>query len=134
MGSRSGAIIKMDSKSWNFYYLEELFEIKFSYAISFMRNSFKHIAAIAGATLLFLTFTMLHEYDWLIPPSPVNTVASATTVPLPDVIEEHGSEDEIEHDEFLGEIIPLQKKSHPFSMVYRDSYIPNIATPPPDKV
>jgi hypothetical protein len=99
-----------------------------------MKLSAKHIIPVLGATLLFLAFTLLHEYDWLLPPSPVSTVASTTTVPLPDVIEEHGSEDEIEHDDFSGEIIPLQKKSHPFSMVYRDLYIPNVAPPPPDMI
>lgn len=87
-----------------------------------------------SATLLFGVFTLLHEYDWLLPPSPVETVASTTQVPLPDVIEEHGSEDEIEHDEFIEIFISPDQNKIGSYMIYEEKYVPHVSTPPPDRV
>ncbi|MDZ7807594.1 MAG: hypothetical protein U5K71_10810 [Gracilimonas sp.] len=93
-----------------------------------------HTVFVLGATLLFGVFTLLHEYDWLLPPSPVETVASTSQVPLPDVIEEHGSEDEIEHDDSDPIFIaPIQKDNGSY-MIYEDLFVPHVSTPPPDRV
>lgn len=89
---------------------------------------------VLSATLLFGSFTLLHEYDWLLPPSPVETVASTTQVPLPDVIEEHGSEDEIEHDEYKEIFVTPDQNNKGSYMVYEDRFIPHVATPPPDMI
>ena len=97
-----------------------------------MKASQIHIAFVLGATLLFGVFTLLHEYDWLLPPSPVETVASTSKVPLPDVIEEHGSEDEIEHcDSDPIFISPILNTTGSY-MISEGLFIPSVSTPPPD--
>lgn len=48
---------------------------------------------------LFFTFSMMHEFDWLIPVSPVVVMAGMSSVPATDIAEESSSEDEIEHEE-----------------------------------
>lgn len=99
-----------------------------------MRFRKLNITLVLSATLLFGVFTLMHEYGWLIPPSPVATVASTSQVPLPDVVEEHGSEDAIEHHEsnpiFISPILSI-KGSY---MIYEELFIPHVATPPPDMV
>lgn len=77
---------------------------------------------------------MLHEFGWLIPPSPVQTVADISPVPLPDVFEEHGNEDEIEHDDAEPILFPIPKKIYKNYMISGDLFIPSIATPPPDVI
>ncbi|HBQ60010.1 MAG TPA: hypothetical protein DD671_10400 [Balneolaceae bacterium] len=99
-----------------------------------MKNSRKNIAGVVGAILLFFSFTIMHEFGWLIPPSPVQTVADTSPVPLPDVIEEHGSEDEIEHEDADPVFISPLKKARNTYMVFRNLYVPSVATPPPDMI
>lgn len=76
----------------------------------------------------------MHEYDWLLPPSPVETVASTSQVPLPDVIEEHGSEDEIEHFDFNVIYLSADQTNIGSYMIYEDRFVPHVATPPPDMI
>lgn len=99
-----------------------------------MRSIKPHIIGIIGATVLFVSFSILHEFDWLIPPSPVATVASTSSVPLPDVIEEHSSEDEIEHENVEPILIPILKKTYKGYIISGGFYAPSVATPPPDIV
>ncbi|MFP8490191.1 hypothetical protein ACKGJO_13985 [Gracilimonas sp. Q87] len=97
-----------------------------------MKVKKQHTVFVLGATLLFGVLTLLHEYDWLLPQSPVDTVVSTSQVPLPDVIEEHGSEDEIEHEDsepFYVSSIQSVKGSY---MIYEDLFVPHVSTPPPD--
>ncbi len=93
-----------------------------------------HTAFVIGATLLFGVFTLLHEYDWLLPPSPVQTVASTSQVPLPDVIAEHGSEDEIEHSDFNVFYLSGDQNNIGSYMIDEDRFVPHVATPPPDMI
>ena len=82
-----------------------------------MKNSRKNIAGVVGAILLFFSFTIMHEFGWLIPPSP-----------------EHGSEDEIEHEDADPVFISPLKKARNTYMVFRNLYVPSVATPPPDMI
>lgn len=93
-----------------------------------------NITGILAAIVLFLSFSMLHEFDWLIPPSPAATVATTSPVPLPDVIEEHISEDEIDHEDVEPILLPILKKAYKGYMISGDFYVPSVATPPPDMV
>lgn len=99
-----------------------------------MKAKYLHTLFVISATILFGTFTLLHEYDWLLPPSPVETVASTTQVPLPDVIEEHGNEDEIEHDDFKEFLVSPDHNKQGSYMIDEDRFVPHVATPPPDMV
>lgn len=99
-----------------------------------MKKTPKNIATVSGAILLFLAFSVMHEFDWLIPPSPVQTVASNTSVPVPDAIEEHGSEDEIEHDDSEPVFLPPTMNVKNSCMISRNLYVPSVATPPPDMI
>jgi hypothetical protein len=92
-----------------------------------------NIFSVLAAMAIFLSFSMLHEFDWLIPPSPVTTVATTSAMPLPDIIEEYGSEDEIEHEDSVPLLLPNLIKSFKDYMVSGDLFSPSITTPPPDK-
>lgn len=102
--------------------------------LQIMKNNYRNIANIFGAVVLFATFSIAHEYGWLIPPSPAPAPVANAQVPMPDVIEEHGSEDEIEHDD--SEILFLDIKSQikKSYMIFGDLFIPNVDVPPPDLI
>ncbi len=99
-----------------------------------MKSKNPYTLFVLSATILFGVFTLLHEYDWLLPPSPVETAASTTQVPLPDVIEEHGSEDEIEHEDFKEILVTPDQNKQGSYMIDEDRFVPHVATPPPDMV
>ena len=82
--------------------------------------------------MLFFTFSMVHEFDWLFPPSPV-AASTMTSVPGTDVAEEVGCEDEIEHDSSYV-IIPQLDNNLQRSLFTVTSLIGTaVLTPPPDK-
>lgn len=49
--------------------------------------------------MLFFAFSMMHEFDWLIPSNPTAVSTTASAIPMPDVVEESGAEDVIEHED-----------------------------------
>lgn len=92
------------------------------------------IIRILGAIGVFLSFAIMHEYDWLVPPSPVNVEIASTSVPVSDAAEEHGSEDEIEHEITEPIYLPILPKLYKKYMISGDFYIPLVSTPPPDVI
>lgn len=93
-----------------------------------------YILQVVLSTVLFFAFSMMHEFDWLIPSNPAAVSTTASAIPMPDVVEEPGAEDEIEHEDIVttyiyndrlltGEFISLIKL-----------YTPPVLIPPPDMV
>ena len=83
--------------------------------------------------MLFLTFAMVHEFDFLLPPSPVAATAMSS-VPTPDIAEEIGCEDEIEHDKSYVIISLSDNKSRNDFYTVDGLFIAVVLTPPPDLV
>ena len=86
------------------------------------------------SSALFFTFSMMHEFDWLIPANPVAVVSAASAVPVPDIVEETGSEDEIEHENGYKIISYDLKKYFRTSLNFENLHIPAVPLPPPDMV
>lgn len=97
-----------------------------------MKSKKSHIVAVISAALLFAIITFLPEFDWAFAPTPVETVVCKTTTPIPDFFEEHGSEDEIIYTDSFEIIAPILNQFDKTYMIYGDSYIPRVSTPPPD--
>lgn len=76
---------------------------------------------------------MIHEFDFLLPPSPV-AAASTSSIPIPDFAEEAGSEDEIEHDDSFVITFFSNEKSRNDLYPVSGLFIAGVLTPPPDKV
>jgi hypothetical protein len=99
-----------------------------------MENKNTHILLVLTSTLLFLTFSMMHEFDWLIPVNPATVAAPLSSIPVTDIVEEPGSEDEIEH-EHVYEILPYDNKSFfGTSIALKHLFTPSVPLPPPDMV
>lgn len=96
-----------------------------------MKLSNIHIIGIFGVAVLFTVITLVHQYDWLIPPSPTSPLATTSSVPFPDTVEEHG-EDDIEHEFSKTFYIPKETENKRVYMIAEDLFIPQISTPPPD--
>jgi hypothetical protein len=97
-----------------------------------MNSNKLHIIGVVGVTVLFAVFTLMHQYDWLIPPSPVAPIATSSAVPFPDAVEEHGAEDDLEHELSKLFYIPKESEIKKVYMITGDLFIPQISTPPPD--
>lgn len=99
-----------------------------------MNKSGRHnLTAVLLSAMLFLTFAMIHEFDFLLPPSPVAATAMSS-MPTPDIAEEIGCEDEIEHDKSFV-IIPLSDEKSRFDFyTVGGLFIAGVLTPPPDQV
>ncbi len=84
--------------------------------------------------MLFFAFSMMHEFDWLLPANPAVSVATTSSIPLTDVLEETGSEDEIEHE--LGYVIisNLDNQILGQFLISENSYITSVLSPPPDLI
>lgn len=91
----------------------------------------KHSAfTVLLSMMLFLTFSMMHEFAFLLPASPVSITLS--TLPTPDIVEETGAEDEIEHDDGYI-IIPISHdKISRMAYPITGLFIARVLTPPPD--
>lgn len=100
--------------------------------IKIMRINQLHIIGVIVVTVLFALFTLMHHYDWLLPASPVNVVSTSPAIPFPDAVEEHGGEDDIDHDFSKPSYLPKSLTSKSSYMVFEDLFIPQISTPPPD--
>lgn len=99
-----------------------------------MSGSGRHnLTAILLSTMLFLTFAMVHEFDFLLPPSPVAATAMSS-IPAPDIAEEAGCEDEIEYDDSF--VITFFSNEKSLSDLYPVSglFIAGVLPPPPDQV
>lgn len=99
-----------------------------------MNKSGRHnFTAVLLSTMLFLTFAMVHEFDFLLPPSPVASTATSS-IPVPDTAEEAGIEDEIEYDaSFVITFFSNEKSRNDFYPV-SGLFIAGVLTPPPDQV
>lgn len=85
------------------------------------------LKAVLLSTMLLFTFSMVHEFDWLLPPSPV-----ATTVASSGIAEEVGCEDEIEHEiSYVILSFSNEQDIDSISPVKR-LFIARVLTPPPD--
>jgi hypothetical protein len=75
---------------------------------------------------------MMHEFDWLIPANPAVVMTNASSIPAPDIVEETGSEDEIEHEVYytFRDFSGVDFKGYPKSLI--ELYIANVLSPPPD--
>jgi len=99
-----------------------------------MNKSGRHnLTAILLSTMLFLTFAMVHEFDFLLPPSPVAATATSS-IPVPDIAEEAGIEDEIEYDDSFVITFFSNEKSRNNLYPVNDLFIAGVLTPPPDQV
>lgn len=96
-----------------------------------MKTNRLHIIGIFWVTALFAVFTLMHQFDWLIPQSPAAPVAS-TTVPFPDAVEEHGGEDDITHDLSKPVFISVKSSRINIYMIFEDLFVPQVSTPPPN--
>lgn len=74
----------------------------------------------------------MHEFNWLIPDNPAAVVTNASQVPLPDAVEEHGSEDEIEHEDYYEILNTSNSDFLTHSMDLNNMFIPAVPLPPPD--
>lgn len=83
---------------------------------------------------LFFTFSMVHEFDWLIPASPVAVVSGMVSVPATEVVEESGSEDEIEHEESFYIRNYTDIKFHKKLKTELELLVSQVLSPPPDMV
>ncbi|NBC65012.1 MAG: hypothetical protein GVY07_05030 [Bacteroidetes bacterium] len=99
-----------------------------------MNSKKLHIIGIAGVMMLFAVFTLMHQYDWLIPTSPASPISTQTSVPFPDVVEEHGTEDDITHDFSKPFFISESLQNISICMIFEDLVYPQISTPPPDNL
>ncbi|MDR9419540.1 hypothetical protein [Gracilimonas sp.] len=99
-----------------------------------MKNFQRKYIGVLGSIVLFLSFSVMHSYDWLIPPSPVNVEIATSPIPVSDVVEEHGSKDEIEHQRTEPIYLPILPKLYKKYMISGDFYIPSVSTPPPDVI
>lgn len=86
-----------------------------------------NLTAVLLTTMLFFTFSMVHEFDWLLPPSPV-----ATTVTMSGIAEEIGCEDEIEHDNNVVVLIFSNDREIFLVLSPTSLFISRVLTPPPD--
>ena len=99
-----------------------------------MNKSGRHnLTAILLSTMLFLTFAMVHEFNFLLPPSPVAATATSS-IPVPDIAEEAGIEDEIEYDDSFVITFFSNEKSGNNLYLVNDLFIAGVLTPPPDQV
>lgn len=87
-----------------------------------------------SSTMLFFAFSMMHEFDWLIPANPAAVAATASPIPTPDIVEEPGAEDEIEHEDGYIIISDSEKKHFRAFLNRENLYIPSVPLPPPDMV
>ncbi len=85
------------------------------------------LKAVLLSTMLFFTFSMVHEFDWLLPPSPV-----ASTVSSFGIAEEIGCEDEIEHEISYIILSFLNERDIDSSPPVKRLFIARVLTPPPD--
>lgn len=93
-----------------------------------MTHAGKHnITAVLMSTMLFFAFSMVHEFDWLLPPSSV-----ATTSASAGVAEEIGCEDEIEHEGSVVTVSFLNERDIISSYPDTHLFIASVLTPPPD--
>lgn len=97
-----------------------------------MKSKNLHIIGILGVTGLFTVFTLMHQYDWLLPSSPAAPITASSSVPFPDAFEEHGAEDDLEHELSKLFYIPKESDNKRVYMIAGDLFIPQISTPPPD--
>jgi hypothetical protein len=96
-------------------------------------STYKNILVILSAAL-FMTFSMMHEFDWLIPSSPVTVSAALSPVPTPDIVEEPGTEDEIEHEESFYIRNYTDIKYHKGLQSKLELRVAQVLSPPPDMV
>lgn len=99
-----------------------------------MKQNRTYILQVVLSTMLFFTFSMMHEYDWLIPASPAASAVATSSVPMPDIVEEPGSEDEIEHEDGYKIISFSDRKHNRISLSSENLFIPPVLLPPPDMV
>ncbi|MEQ8525054.1 hypothetical protein [Gracilimonas sp.] len=99
-----------------------------------MKQNKTYILQVVLSTMLFFTFSMMHEFDWLIPASPAASPVATSSIPMPDIIEEPGSEDEIEHEDGYTIISDGDNKYFRTSLNRENLYIPPVPLPPPDMV
>lgn len=99
-----------------------------------MKQNKNYILQVVFSTMLFLTFSMMHEYGWLIPDSPAASTVATSSVPMPDIVEEPGSEDEIEHEDGYTIISYKNRFFLWASMNLKKPFIPSVPFPPPDRV
>ena len=76
----------------------------------------------------------MHEFGWLIPPSPVAIESGMSSVPTTDIVEEPGSEDEIEHDESFHIRDYTDIKFHKRLKLKLELRVSQVLSPPPDMV
>jgi len=95
--------------------------------LSIMIKDNNTLTVVLLSTMLFFTFSMVHEFDWLLPPSPV-----ATTAVSSGIAEEIGCEDEIEHE--IGYVILSfsNERDIDLSPPVKRLFIARVLTPPPD--
>lgn len=76
----------------------------------------------------------MHEFDWLIPVSPITVVSGMTSMPATDLVEESGSEDEIEHEEsfYIRDFTDIKYQKRLKSEL--ELIAAKVLSPPPDMV
>lgn len=96
-----------------------------------IRNGKYSAVTVLLSMMLFLTFSMMHEFDFLLPASPVATT-SLSMLSVPDIVEETGAEDEIEHEDSYV-IIPISHdRISRLALLITGLNIARVLTPPPD--
>jgi hypothetical protein len=92
----------------------------------------KHNAILVLLSMmLFLTFSMMHQFDFLLPASPLSAT-SLSTMPTFEIVEETASEDEVEHNDSYVIMPFLNDKFTRTDLPTTGLFIANILTPPPD--
>ncbi|MBD3616811.1 MAG: hypothetical protein HUJ22_09575 [Gracilimonas sp.] len=93
----------------------------------------KYILVLLSAAL-FIAFSMMHEFDWLIPASPIAVVSGMTSMPITDLAEESGSEDEIEYEKSFNIRDFTDIKYHKRLKSELELIVAQVLSPPPDMV
>lgn len=93
---------------------------------------YKYVFVLLSTTLFF-TFSVMHEFDWVIPSSPAALSGIAST-PMPDIVEEPGIEDEIEYEESYYILNSANIKFTKRLGSEVELYVAQVLSPPPDKV
>lgn len=97
-----------------------------------MIKSGKHnVTAVLLSMMLFFTFAMMHEFDWLLPPSPDAATAMSVNH-TSDAAEEVGCEDEIEHSDSYIIISSFNDERDSVLLPVSSLFIAGVLTPPPD--
>lgn len=81
--------------------------------------------------LSFLAFAMAHHFEWWLPDFPPEIVSSTTNIPVNELSEERGSEDEIEKTALEFSIVTTYTQSHYDDVLYGDVVSIIIPSPPP---